>query len=255
MLAQLSQLGYQRSGSGAGYATAPALCSLTVLLLPCAAPRAAPAPGSLTVLLSSQCCSCPVQFTVLLSSPCCSCPVQLPVLLLPRAAPSSFQLFFGDSSCLECGSTSIAVRQPFLGSLVYPGELCERAKLNKIFKGNKNKKPIPKLHWAGIMHEGSAQGIMNGTVLSPCCPSPEQKEVGWCLMWALKNNSNSQQELEGTQNSTGCRSSPFPLLGFCSHGGKDFLSVSCVSDSLGMLVQRSPHGEFVQVLGMGLAAW
>lgn len=84
------------------------------------------------------------------------------------------------------------------------------------------------------MYEGRAQGIVNGAVLSLCCPSPEQKEVGWCLMWALKNNNNSQQELEGTQSPTVAASSPFPLLGFCSHGGKGLPeSLFCVSEQLG----------------------
>lgn len=74
---------------------------------------------------------------------------------------------------------------------------------------------------------------MNGAVLSLCCPSPVQKEVGWYLMWALKNSSNSQQELEGTESPMVPASSPFPLLGFCSHREKGFLSLFCVSEQFG----------------------
>lgn len=91
------------------------------------------------------------------------------------------------------------------------------------------------------MYEGRAQGIVNGTV-SPCSPSLEQKEFGWCLMGHLKNNNHSQQELEGTQSPTVAASSPFPLLGFCSYRGSGFLSPSFVFKiSLGMLVQHSPQ--------------
>lgn len=55
-----------------------------------------------------------------------------------------------------------------------------------------------------------------------------------CLMWALKNDSNSQEELEDAQNPTATASSPFPLLGFRSHGGKGLPeSLSRVSEQFG----------------------
>lgn len=70
--------------------------------------------------------------------------------------------------------------------------------------------------------------------MEQCCPSPEQKEVGWCLMWTLKNSNNSQQELEGTRSPTVAASSPFPLLGFHSHGGEGLPeSLLCVSEQFG----------------------
>lgn len=49
-----------------------------------------------------------------------------------------------DSFCLGCGSASIAVRQPFLGSLIFPGELWrggEKVKLNKLLKEKKTPNP------------------------------------------------------------------------------------------------------------------
>lgn len=68
--------------------------------------------------------------------------VLAPTLLPALCSVTVLSDYFLDSFCLECGSASVAVRQPFLGSLIFPGELWggeERAKLNKIFKAKKTK--------------------------------------------------------------------------------------------------------------------